>query len=166
MIFVVLGTQKFQLNRLLQELDFLIERGKIQEEVYAQIGNSDYIPRHYTYERFLDKETFEQVVAQARLVITHSGVGSIISALNAGKKVIVYPRLAKYAEHVDDHQLDIARAFEKKQYVLCCYEGDHLLDCIKRSEFFDYQKYVSQRERIITIVKEYITTGERKTQYE
>ena len=63
MIFVVLGTQKFQLNRLLMKLDALIEDDKIKDEVFAQIGSSDYIPKHYKYTRFLDRDSFERMLS-------------------------------------------------------------------------------------------------------
>ena len=42
MIFITLGSQKFQFNRLLKAVDDLIEHKKIQDEVFAQTGYSDY----------------------------------------------------------------------------------------------------------------------------
>lgn len=156
MIFVVLGTQKFQLNRLLKTLDQYVEEGKLQEEILAQIGYSDYLPKRYQYVDFLDKEDFDKTIEKADVVISHSGVGSIITAMNANKPVIVYPRLAKYREHVDDHQLEIAHAFAKKKYVLCCDEEDSLLEKIKQSRTFQFEKYVSQREKIVAIISDFL----------
>lgn len=162
MIFVTLGTQKFQLNRLLKIMDSYIEQGLITQSVIAQIGNSDYIPKYYSFKHFLDKTDFDQYVKQSSLVITHSGVGSIIAGVNAGKPVIVFPRLMKYQEHVDDHQLDIARAFEKKGFVKCCYDQDNLMDIINDCSQFQFQHYVSQRDHIVQIVSNYISATERK----
>lgn len=156
MIFVILGTQKFQLNRLLKLLDQYIDQGKIHEEVVAQIGYSDYLPKRYRYVEFLNKEEFDGMIQKADVVIAHSGVGSIISALNANKPVIVYPRLAKYREHIDDHQLEIAYAFSKKNYVLCCDENDDLLEKLEESKHFHFEKYVSQREKIVGIISDYL----------
>ena len=62
MIFVVLGTQKFQLNRLLKTLDQYVEEGKLQEEILAQIGYSDYLPKRYQYVDFLDKDDFDKTI--------------------------------------------------------------------------------------------------------
>lgn len=115
MIFVTLGTQKFQLNRLLKLLDDLCRTQKIKEEIFAQIGHSDYCPMHYNYIDLLDKELFEKKVKESSLVISHGGAGSIMSALKEDKPVIVFPRLRKYREHVDDHQLEIAGALSKKK---------------------------------------------------
>lgn len=156
MIFVVLGTQKFQLNRLLQKLDEYVEQGLLTDEIYAQIGNSTYKPRHYAYKDFMDKKEFDATIAKADLVIAHSGVGTIITAIRAKKPVVVFPRLAKYKEHVDDHQLDIARAFEMKKYVLCCYENDDLLEKINKCKDFQFDEYVSQQKQIIGIIKNFL----------
>lgn len=156
MIFIVLGTQKFQLNRLLQMMDEYVEQGLIEEEVYAQIGNSTYKPKHYAYQEFMDKKEFDAAIQRADVVIAHSGVGTIITTIHAGKPIVVFPRLAKYKEHVDDHQLDIARAFEKKKYVLCCYEGDNLLEKIKQCRNYAFAEYVSHRDHIMDIIKDFL----------
>lgn len=156
MIFLVLGTQKFQLNRLLREVDELIKNGLITQEVVAQIGNSDYKPLNYKYYHFLDKEMFDDYINKASIIVTHSGIGTIITALQAGKPVIVFPRLKKYEEHIDDHQLDIAKAFEKKKYVLCCYEHDSLIDILNKCEKFTFETYVSGRDNIIDIINAYL----------
>ena len=47
MIFITLGSQKFQFNRLLRAVDELIEKGVIDDTVFAQIGYSDYEQTQY-----------------------------------------------------------------------------------------------------------------------
>lgn len=159
MIFVTLGTQKFQLNRLLKKIDEYIENGIITEEVFAQVGNSDYVPKHYEYSKFLDKNEFDKIVAKADVVVTHSGVGTIITSINLNKPVVVYPRLAKYKEHVDDHQLEIAKAFSKKRYVLMCDEEDELISVINEAKKFKFEKYVSQRDNIIKTINIFLNAN-------
>ena len=156
MIFVVLGTQKFQCNRLLRVVDELVANGTVTEEVYAQRGHSDYTPQHYAYTDFMDKDSFEKKIGQCSLLITHSGVGTILSGIHHGKGVIVFPRLKKYGEHVDDHQLDIARAFGKKKLVLVCGEEDSLAEVIKQSADFDFQPYESQRDKMLGIIRTFL----------
>ena len=107
MIFVTLGSQKFPFDRLLQELDRLIEAGVITEPVFAQTGYSTYEPKHFAFEAFLDRDSFGAKMQEADTVITHAGTGAIIGAVKAGKKVIAVPRLSRYGEHVDDHQTQI-----------------------------------------------------------
>ncbi|EGW41275.1 PssE/Cps14G family polysaccharide biosynthesis glycosyltransferase [Desulfosporosinus sp. OT] len=157
MIFVVLGTQKFQCNRLLKQVDELIESGEIDEPTFAQVGHSDYRPKYYKYIDFLDKASFDEKVKECSLLITHGGVGTIIAGINYRKPVIVFPRLKKYSEHVDDHQMEIARAFSKKGYVLMCCEEDNLGELIKNSRTFKFGIYVSQREKTVRVIGDYIT---------
>ena len=104
----------------------------------------------------MDKQEFDETIASADVVIAHSGVGTIITAIHAEKPIIVFPRLAKYKEHVDDHQLDIAKAFEMKKYVLCCYENDDLLEIIKKSKNYHYEEYVSHQKQIVNIIKDFL----------
>lgn len=152
MIFVTLGTQKFQLNRLLEQIDKLCKKGIIEEEVYAQIGYSDYIPKNYEFIDFLNKEEFNNKMRESTMVITHSGVGSIITAINMDKPTIVFPRLRKYKEHVDDHQLEIAEAFMKKNFVLYCTSSDELEMLIEKARTYKFDKYISSTENILNII--------------
>lgn len=115
-----MGSQKFQFNRLLQAVDALVENGTITDRVLAQIGYSDYMPQHYEYKDFMDRDEFSSEMEQADIVITHGGTGVIIGALKKGKKVIAVPRLAKYGEHVDDHQLQIIGQFKELGLICSC----------------------------------------------
>ena len=81
MIFITLGSQKFQFNRLIKAIDELIEKKRIQDEVFAQIGYSDYEPKNYNYKHFLDRAEFSAVIQRADIVITHGGTGAIIGAV-------------------------------------------------------------------------------------
>lgn len=112
MIFITLGSQKFQFNRLLKAVDKLVANGTITDNVVAQIGYSDYKPQNFGYENFFDREMFAKIMDEAETVITHGGTGAIVGAVKKGKKVIAVPRLSKYGEHVDDHQLQLIEQFK------------------------------------------------------
>jgi len=156
MIFVALGTQKFQFNRLLQMIDQLLADGKIAEPVFAQVGNSDYEPRNFQYASFLDKNEFEEKIRECDVLITHSGVATIIAGLKNEKKVIVVPRLSKYGEHVDDHQVQIAESFSKQNYVIMCAENDNLEKLIARAKHHEFAKYVSQRKQMVETIEDFL----------
>ncbi|MDN6733830.1 MAG: beta(1,3)galactosyltransferase EpsH, partial [Tetragenococcus koreensis] len=138
MIFVILGSQKFQFNRLLAIIDNLIEERVIEENVFAQIGSSTYKPKHFRYKRFLKHETFNQYVANSRVVVTHAGTGAIVNSLKEGKKVIAVPRLSQYKEHVDDHQVELATIFADKSYVLQANDKNDLADCFYKINDFNF----------------------------
>lgn len=149
MIFITLGSQKFQFNRILKEVDKLIDEGVIQDSVFAQIGNSDYEPVNYPFKRFLSRDEFAKFQSECTIVITHGGTGAIIGALRKGKKVIAVPRLAKYGEHVDDHQLQILHQFDEMHLIESCYDIDKLEDSYRRLLTTEYKKYVSNTKAVI-----------------
>lgn len=118
MIFVSVGSRDYQFDRLLKEVDRLIETGIIDTPVFAQIGNSEYIPKHYSYKRYLEREEFSDTQDKAELIISHGGTGALVSALKKGKKVIAVPRLAMFGEHIDDHQMQIVEVLANQNYLL------------------------------------------------
>ena len=84
-IFVTLGSQKFQFNRLLQALDDLMEQQTGSDSVFAQTGYSDYQPKHYPFRQFLDREEYAAEMGRADIVITHGGTGAIIGAVSTAR---------------------------------------------------------------------------------
>lgn len=156
MIFVTVGSQKFQFNRLLKEIDILIEEKKITEEVLAQTGYSDYIPKHYKYKSFLDRDEFKEIMEKSHKVITHGGTGAIVGAVKQGKKVIAVPRLKKYGEHVDDHQLQVIEEFEKMKFIKSTNRIEELGSIIASIQNNNLNKYVSNTNKIIESIERFI----------
>lgn len=157
MIFVTLGSQKFQFNRLLKEIDRLVGEKKIEEEVFAQIGYSDYEPKNYKYKKFIDRDEFARLMSECDKVITHGGTGAIISAVKKGKKVIAVPRLKEFEEHVDNHQLQIIREFSKMGFILSIDEITQLGDAVRKSEDMAVKEYISNTDKIIKSIDDFIT---------
>ena len=156
MILITLGTQKFQFNRLLKKIDQLIKDELITDEVFAQIGYSDYIPLNFKYSKFLDREEFVEKIKQAEIIVTHGGTGAIITGIKNDKKVIAIPRLNKYQEHVDDHQMQIVEMIEKMQLISAVYDIEDLGTEINNIKNKKFKKYISNTENIITSIKKYI----------
>ncbi len=156
MIFVIVGSQKFQFNRLLKKLDELIEQGAIADSVFAQIGESDYIPKHYPSEAFLDRTAFAAKIAESDLVITHGGTGAIVGALKQGKHVITVPRRAQYHEHVDDHQFEIIGQFGSMGMVCPCYDLKDLGEKIQEAAVTPVAPYESNTASIIQSIETFL----------
>lgn len=156
MVFVTLGSQKFQFNRLLKKIDELCDQGIVQEEVFAQIGTSDYEPRNYEYQRFLDRKEFQNYMDKCEIVITHGGTGAIVTAVKKGKRVIAVPRLAKYGEHVDDHQIQLIRQFDGMNLIMPCYDTENLGEKIQSVRECTFEKYHSNTSVIIDDIKLYL----------
>lgn len=158
MIFVAVGTQKFQFNRLLKAVDDLIGQGLLKDEVFAQVGHSDYVPRNYAYKDFISRDDFQSCISRCDLLITHSGVATIIAGLKLHKSVVVVPRLAKFGEHVDDHQFQIAESFSTKNLLLMCREQDDLAELVREARTHHFAEYVSHRDRVTDAIREYLKT--------
>lgn len=156
MIFVTVGSQKFQFNRLLKELDTLVEKNSIKEDIFAQTGYSDYKPKNYRYKNFLDRDEFKEIMEKSNKVITHGGTGAIVGAVKQGKKVIAVPRLKEYGEHVDNHQLQIIDEFEKMKFINAVKEMRKLGEVIKNIEGYDSKSYVSNTDTIIESIDDFI----------
>lgn len=149
MIFVILGSQKFQFNRLVKKIDELVSEGKIKDKVFAQIGYSDYEPQNYEFKKFLDREEFAEKIEEAAVIITHGGTGAIIGAVKKGKKVIAVPRLAKYGEHVDNHQTQIIDQFKELNLIEECRNLEKLEYDIENAVGKKYNSYISNTDKII-----------------
>lgn len=133
MIFVTVGSRSYPFDRLFQKLDNLYENGILSDDMFAQIGTSSYKPKYYTYKDFITPEEFEQKILVADIVVSHGASGSIMKALNAGKKVIAVTRLEKYGEHINDHQIQNNEAFSENGYVLMPdLELNDLGECFKK----------------------------------
>lgn len=156
-IFITLGSQKFQFNRLLKAVDKMCEKGIINgKNVFAQTGYSDYVPKNYNYNNFLDRDEFGVEMEKADVVITHGGTGAIIGAVKKGKKVIAVPRLAKYGEHVDNHQLEIVEQFKDLNLICACIDTSTLEEALETVRKTAYRKYESNTKNIINSIQTYI----------
>lgn len=164
MIFVCLGTQIFQMDRLLREMDRLIETGFLTEPVFAQTGRSDYRPRHYAYQAFLTPEEYQSYVDRADLVITHGGTGAIIKALTAKKQVIAIPRLYRYGEHENDHQTEIVDFFYESGCIRRVIEVSELEDAIRDIRANPITHFYEGRGHIPELVTAFIDENEAKKQ--
>ena len=118
MIFVTLGTQDKHFDRLLKAVYKL----ETDEKIVAQIGSTEFKSskpeEKFEIHKFLSNEEFEKYMDEARVVITHAGVGTIVYGLKKHKKMIVAARLKKYGEHVNDHQLQILQTFASEGYII------------------------------------------------
>jgi beta-1,4-N-acetylglucosaminyltransferase len=155
MIFLTVGTQ-FPFDRLVKAVDKAIESVELDEEIYAQVGDSSYRPRNFKTVSYMDKKEYDEFVKKASGLISHAGMGSIMMALNSSKPLLVMPRLKKYGEVVNDHQLSIAGKFEKLGHILVAYNEDELLDKLTQLKDFVPLKRDVQCEAIIERISSYL----------
>lgn len=118
MIFVTVGSSHFPFDRLLYALDGV----ETDEELVVQHGPSTVRPRGARCIPFLSFADFALHARQARVVVSHGGIGSVLVALAEGKRPLVVPRLARFRETTDDHQLESVRALSAAGLVTAVYE--------------------------------------------
>ena len=155
MIFLTVGTQ-FPFDRLVKAIDDLTGSGDIQEEIFAQIGESSYKPANFDYVSHLEKQRFDDCAQKASAIISHAGMGTIALAMENDKPLLVMPRLAKYAEAVNDHQFAIAEKFGRLGHILTAYNVRELPAKIKELKTFVPEKREIQVEAVIQRVSVFL----------
>ena len=125
-VLVTIGSMvEKKFTRLFQMIDTLCEEGVLNgNDVTAQVGFDAYQSKYYKCFDMIADEQFKQLIDDSDLIITHAGTGTVTSCLKKGKKVIIVPRITKYDEHYDDHQLELADLFTKQGYTLWAFNLD------------------------------------------
>ena len=158
MILVLLGTQDKEFIRLVKEVDRLVCHEIISDEVVIQQGNTkcEVVSSKIKVFDFIDIDSLNKLIEKADIVISHGGVGSIVSCIRNKKKLIVFPRLKKYGEHVDDHQLQIVKLFYDRGYLLYSMEVSQLECLIRVVKEADYKRFAMGNKKMIKLIKDYI----------
>lgn len=156
MIFVILGTHELPFTRLLQEVERLKKEGLIEDDIIVQSGHTKFETSHMKMVPFFNFEEMDRLFDEARLIITHAGTGSVITGLKKGKKVIAAPRLEKYGEHNDDHQLQLTSTFVEQEHILSWGDKEDLLELIHLAEAFNPKPFESKQQQMFSLLKQFI----------
>lgn len=159
MIFVTVGTQG-HFDRMVRTVDeWAGKHGRT--DVFAQTGPSNASYRHIRVEQFIDPAKFRQCVESASLVIAHAGMGSIITALELGKRIIVMPRRASMGEQRNDHQMATARRFAQQGRIEVAFDESELLDKLNHLEVVEEAEPLSSQasQNLIASIRTFIRTG-------
>ena len=156
MILVTLGTQDKSFKRLLDAIQREINNGNIKDRVVVQAGCTKFESKDMEIFDLIDRDKFSELIKDCDLLITHGGVGSILTGLKNNKKVITAPRLKEYKEHTNNHQLEIIEKFASKGLILPLYDFDKLDDVLKEVKKFKPKKYQSNTDNMIKLIEDYI----------
>ena len=156
MILVLLGTQNNSFHRLLEEVEKNIEDETINEDVVVQSGYTKFKSDKMKIIDLMSSDELEKYQNEANLIITHGGVGSIISSLKKSKKVIAVPRHHEYGEHVNNHQEDIVKIFNDEGYIIGINDVKDLKDAIIKSKNFTPKKYEGDNSLMLKTIEDFI----------
>ncbi|MCM1295728.1 MAG: glycosyl transferase family 28 [Muribaculaceae bacterium] len=123
MIFATIGTQA-PFDRFVRIIDGIA--ATLDEEVVVQAFKDKYEPQNIKRVDFLAPDEFNKLFDKARMIVAHAGMGTIISAMQKGKPIIVFPRIAALGEHRNEHQMATARQMDKMKYVHVAYDEKQL----------------------------------------
>jgi UDP-N-acetylglucosamine transferase subunit ALG13 len=130
-IFVTVGTQ-LPFDRLITAIDCWAVQNS-QTDIFAQVGEGSVLPFHIDSQARISMMEFARQVAHADLLISHAGMGSIITALDLGKPIVILPRLAVQGEHRNDHQLATANKFAHIDGIYLAHNENEIGSCIERA---------------------------------
>lgn len=155
MIFVTLGTNDKSFSRLLSEIDRQIDIGNIKDDVVVQSGFTKYESKNMKIVDLMSMDEFLNNIKECDVLITHGGVGTILDGIKCGKKIIAFPRLSKYREHVNDHQIEIINEFYRDGYILTGEISDLGL-LLKNVSLFNPKTYKSNNYKFNKKIRDYI----------
>jgi UDP-N-acetylglucosamine transferase subunit ALG13 len=162
MIFVTVGTQ-LPFDRMVKTVDAWAGKNK-DVDVFGQIGPTDYEPRHFAYAQFLDAPECRRRIEQASVVVAHAGMGTILTALELGKPVVVMPRRADLGEHRNEHQLSTARNLLAQGRVIVAMDEVHLVEKLQNlNRLTDAGQRIGRfaSPSLISAIERFIHHGER-----
>ena len=141
------GTHSQQFNRLLEKIDEIA--GKRRDwNFFAQTGHSDYKMKNVECRDFWSGGEYKRIFRNASVIVCHAGAGTIISALETGKKVVVVPRLKRFGEHTNDHQLEIAETLARNKKAIVVEDIRKLGGALKEAMHFKAD-LSSSREQLV-----------------
>lgn len=154
MIFVTVGTHYLGFERLIKKVDEIATR--TDEEIVAQIGSTNYKPKNIKYFSFVEEENkILELCKNSRVIVSHAGAGTLLTIFQYKKPLVVVPRLKKYNEHIDDHQLELTEVISKKGLASVIYDIENLEDVLNNSN--TETNYTDRSNgNLTTFLKEYI----------
>ena len=165
MILVTLGTQDKEFTRLLKVIDKEIENKNIKDKVIVQAGFTKYESNNMEIFDLIPGDELDKLVKECDILITHGGVGSILSGLKNNKKIIAAARLSKYGEHTNDHQIQIIKEFVDRGYILELDDFNKLGDIIKNINSFKPNKFKSNNKIFTKNIENYIENDKHTSWY-
>jgi beta-1,4-N-acetylglucosaminyltransferase len=126
MIFVTVGNDFRSFDRLLKKMDEVAPL--IPNEIVMQRGYSRYLPKNTKYFNFVSMNIAIEYIQKSELVVSHAGIGTIILCKEYGIPILIFPRRKGYGEHMNDHQMEIAKALEERrdENIHMIYQEDQL----------------------------------------
>ncbi len=164
MMFLTVGNE-LPFDRLVRAVDQWCGENK-QHMVFGQIGPvgvEGYKPAHFEWEEFVSPQVYQEKCNEAELIIAHAGMGSIITALEVSRPIVIMARLAAFKEHRNDHQVATADRFSRRKGVFVAKDEYGLTALLDeqggRNENVSIEKVEPYaEERLIQTIRDFIVS--------
>lgn len=162
MIFVTTGTTLFPFRRM-EKLVLEISKLYPKSELIFQGANiiESSFPKTINVESFLEPDSFNNYLKEAEIIVAHAGFATVMQAIKYAKtKPFIMPRLKRFGEHVNDHQLFFAKFMEEKSLVVVVNKPDQVQDTLKQNKLESaiVKKYLdnvsSRRKKLVKFLNE------------
>lgn len=152
MVLVLIGTQKQDFSRLFKMLENSEELKN--EKIIVQSGYTKYEGKKLKCIPFMSHDDLIEKTRQADYIICHGGVGTIFDSMYENKKILAVPRLKKYKEHINDHQIEVCSKLQEEGYILYLKEGENLDEKIKLLKQTNLKEYRNDNNFLNILRKE------------
>ncbi len=140
-VFLTVGSESC--DRLVRAFDEWAAKNAKGLRVLAQIGPGGFRPKNCESVDFLNPREYKKAFEQASLVVSHAGMGTIITAIQLKKRLVVMPRLASLGETRNEHQLATVRHFNRCPNICIADTENHLSAQIDSALFNQADQEVS-----------------------
>jgi UDP-N-acetylglucosamine transferase subunit ALG13 len=154
MILVLTGFHPVPFNRLITAMDEIA--GQVEEEVIIQRGESKIRIKHARSIKYAGFKDNDELIKSARIVISHSGVGTILDCRRLDKQLIIVPRRMKLGESYDDHQFEIARVVSESKSAIMLDDISELKNTIESIQTRSFQGSLEEKGKIVSALKNVI----------
>ena len=151
MIFVTVGTQ-LTFDRLIAAVDEWAGKN-LTHKVVLQSGVSDIQPEFCEVKEYIEASEWEQLFHEAEFIIAHAGMGTILKCLDAGKPLIVMPRLESLGEHRNDHQIATVSKFSEIPGIIVANDKTQLFSAINRVQTGQCISAIKQTDNLNKLIR-------------
>lgn len=155
MIFATVGTQ-LPFDRMMRLLENWAIKSGVR--VFCQTGPTSVEFRQCENQEFISPKKYIELLSSCELVVAHAGIGSILSAMEYQKPIIIFPRKASLGEHRNEHQLATAKQFKNKQGIYVAFTDDELLKLLDSYKALDTGELLSPHadQSLISAIQSFI----------
>jgi anti-anti-sigma factor len=153
MLFVTVGTEQYQFDALMHWIELLRKYQLIAEDITVQFGATTYFPNGAKVFEVLPEHEFRELVNSANLIIGHCGEGTAQILEGIDIPYVLVPRSHRFREHVDNHQMEMADAFELRGIPIARSPGD-LVKFIKLAQILDVEVAKIEEPELCQVLRE------------